>query len=221
MKAFLLAAGKGTRLLPLTKEIPKPLAQVGGISLIERNLYNLKKANVLEVIININHLGEKIVNLLGDGSKYGLKISYSIEGQLLGTGGGIQKSIHEFSDPFIVLSSDIWTDFDFSSLKLKRNLLAHMILVSNTSSNPEGDVSLINGFVKEKQSTGHYTFSGISMVSPKLFNYPKDRELGLWNEILKPASIKGLISGELYKGKFENLNTIDDIERLDASLSEE
>ena len=66
MKAFLLAAGKGTRLLPLTKEIPKPLIQVGGISLIERNLYNLKKANVLEVIINIHNLGEKIVNLLGD-----------------------------------------------------------------------------------------------------------------------------------------------------------
>ena len=221
MKAFLLAAGKGKRLLPLTKEIPKPLVQVGGISLIERNLYNLKKANVLEVIINIHHLGEKIVNLLGDGSKYGLKISYSIEGQLLGTGGGIQKSIHEFADSFIVLSSDIWTDFDFSSLKLKRNLLAHMILVPNTSSNPEGDVSLINGFVKEKQSTEHYTFSGISMVSPKLFNYSKDKELGLWNDILKPASMQGLVSGELYKGKFENLNTIDDIERLDASLSEE
>ena len=221
MKAFLLAAGKGKRLLPLTKETPKPLVKVGGISLIERNLYNLKKANVLEVIINIHHLGEKIVNLLGDGSKYGLKISYSIEGQLLGTGGGIQKSIHEFADPFIVLSSDIWTDFDFSSLKLKRNLLAHMILVPNTSSNPEGDVSLINGFVKEKQSTEYYTFSGISMVSPKLFNYSKDKELGLWNDILKPASMQGLVSGELYKGKFENLNTIDDIERLDASLSEE
>ena len=99
MKAFLLAAGKGKRLLPLTKETPKPLVKVGGISLIERNLYNLKKGNVLEVIINIHHLGEKIINLLGDGSKYGLKISYSIEGQLLGTGGGIQKSIHEFADP--------------------------------------------------------------------------------------------------------------------------
>ena len=89
MKAFLLAAGKGKRLLPLTKETPKPLVKVGGISLIERNLYNLKKGNVLEVIINIHHLGEKIINLLGDGSKYGLKISYSIEGQLLGTGGGM------------------------------------------------------------------------------------------------------------------------------------
>ena len=59
------------------------------------------------------------------------------------------------------------------------------------------------------------------MVSPKLFNYSKDKELGLWNDILKPASMQGLVSGELYKGKFENLNTIDDIERLDASLSEE
>ena len=89
MKAFLLAAGKGKRLLPFTNDNPKPLIMVGGISLIERNIINLKKANVSEIIINVHHFGEKIINLLGDGSKYGLKLSYSIEEKLLGTGGGI------------------------------------------------------------------------------------------------------------------------------------
>ena len=193
--------------------------------------------NELESLISMIQEKNKEINLISRGifEKKGIRERHIIDSAQiidfvdlnsnttsdLGTGGGIQKSIHEFADPFIVLSSDIWTDFDFSGLKLKRNLLAHMVLVPNTSSNPEGDVSLINGFVKEKQPSEHYTFSGISIVSPKLFNYPNDRELGLWSEILKPASEKGLVSGELYKGKFENLNTIDDIERLDASLSAE
>ena len=65
------------------------------------------------MVINIFHLGEKIIDVLGDGSDYGLKISYSIETELLGTGGGIANAIHLFKEPFIVLSGDIWTDFDF------------------------------------------------------------------------------------------------------------
>lgn len=96
MKAFLLAAGKGKRLLPYTKDNPKPLIKVGGISLIERNLQNISQSNIDEVIVNLHHYGEKIIDLLGDGSRFGLKISYSIEDELLGTGGGILKSIHQF-----------------------------------------------------------------------------------------------------------------------------
>ena len=88
MKAFLLAAGKGRRLLPFTEDNPKPLIKVGGISLIERNILILKESDVEEVIINLHHFGEKIIDLLGDGSNYDLKISYSLEEELLGTGGG-------------------------------------------------------------------------------------------------------------------------------------
>ena len=86
MKAFLLAAGKGKRLLPFTEDNPKPLVKVGGVSLIERIIKILKNTNIQEIVINLHHRGEKIVNLLGDGSDYGLKISYSLEKQLLGTG---------------------------------------------------------------------------------------------------------------------------------------
>ena len=109
-----MAAGKGTRLRPFTDNNPKPLIKVGGISLIERNILKLKEHNISEVIINLHHFGEKIIDLLGEGSNYGLKISYSLEKDLLGTGGGICNSIHHFDDPFIVLSSDTWTDFDFN-----------------------------------------------------------------------------------------------------------
>lgn len=221
MKAFLLAAGKGKRLLPYTHDNPKPLVKVGGISLIENNIIKLKKANVSEIVINVHHFGEKIINLLGDGSKYGLKISYSIEEKLLGTGGGIQNAIDKFDTPFIAISADTWTDYDFTNLKLNKDYLAHMVLIRNPSKNLSGDVYLNNGLIQEEGPHEKYTFSGVSILSPDLFDHHEFEELELWNDILRPAATKGLVSGEIYKGRFENLNTPEDVERLDCILSEE
>ena len=221
MKAFLLAAGKGKRLLPFTEDNPKPLVKVGGVSLIERIIKILKNTNIEEIVINLHHRGEKIVNLLGDGSDYGLKISYSLEKELLGTGGGIQNAIHHFEEPFFVLSSDIWTDFDFNNLELKGDFLAHMILIPNPESNPKGDVSLIDGYVRSDLEENKYTFSGIMIISPDLFSLSETGPMELWNDILKPASSNNLVSGEIFKGRYENLNTLEDVERLDGLLSEE
>ncbi len=221
MKAFLLAAGKGKRLLPYTEDNPKPLIKVGGVSLIERNINILKRINIEEIVINLHHQGEKIVKLLGDGSDYGLKITYSLEKELLGTGGGIQNAIHHFEEPFLVLSSDIWTDFNFNTLELRDGLLAHMILIPNPESNPQGDVSLIDGYVRSDCEENKYTFSGIMIISPDLFTLIETGPLELWNDILKPASLNNLVSGEIFEGKYENLNTLDDVERLDGLLSEE
>tara|TARA_B100001778_G_scaffold250149_1_gene210342 strand:+ start:175 stop:840 length:666 start_codon:yes stop_codon:yes gene_type:complete len=221
MKAFLLAAGKGKRLLPFTNENPKPLLKVGGMSLIERNVLKLKQSNVDEVVINIHHLGEKIIDHLGDGSRYDIKITYSIEEKLLGTGGGILHSIHHFDNPFLVLSSDTWTDFDFKTLALKKNILGHMVLIDNPEHNPDGDVALVDGIIRPETEERKYTFSGLAMLSPKLFIQTEVKDFGLWDDILKPASLNNFISGELYKGRFENLNTLDDVERLDGLMGEE
>ena len=221
MKAFLLAAGKGKRLLPFTKDNPKPLVKVGGVSLIERSITILKNANIEEIVINLHHRGEKIVNLLGDGSDYGLKISYSLEKELLGTGGGIRNAIHHFEEPFLVLSSDIWTDFNFNTLELKEGFLAHMILIPNPESNPKGDVSLIDGYVRSDCDENKYTFSGIMIISPDLFSLSDTGPLELWNDILKSASSNNLVSGEIFEGRYENLNTLEEVERLDGLLSEE
>ncbi len=223
MKAFMLAAGLGKRLLPLTQDKPKPLLKVGGIPLIQRNLMKLKDSNISEVVINVHYLGEQIINFLGDGSDYEMKISYSIEKDLLGTGGGIRKSIHHFEDPFIVLSSDTWSDFDFKQLSLNKDKLAHMILVPNPKTNSYGDVSLKGDLISGNKSKETYTFSGISIISPEIFlNYSKDKEVShLWNDFLSVAASKDLVTGEVYKGNYENLNTKEDIERLDGLLSEE
>ncbi|MEC8448790.1 MAG: nucleotidyltransferase family protein [Pseudomonadota bacterium] len=223
MKAFMLAAGLGKRLLPLTQDKPKPLLKVGGIPLIQRNLMKLKDSNISEVVINVHYLGEQIINFLGDGSDYEMKISYSIEKDLLGTGGGIRKSIHHFEDPFIVLSSDTWSDFDFKHLSLNKDKLAHMILVPNPKTNSYGDVSLKGDLISGDKSEETFTFSGISIMSPEIFlNYPKDQAVShLWNDFLSVAASKDLVTGEVYEGNYENLNTIEDIERLDGLLSEE
>ena len=223
MKAFMLAAGLGKRLLPLTQDKPKPLLEVGGIPLIQRNLLKLKESNISEVVINVHYLGEQIINFLGDGSDYEMKISYSIEKDLLGTGGGIRKSIHHFEDPFIVLSSDTWSDFDFKQLSLNKDKLAHMILVPNPKTNSYGDVSLKGDLISGNKSKETYTFSGISIISPEIFlNYSKDKEVShLWNDFLSVAASKDLVTGEVYKGNYENLNTKEDIEKLDGLLSEE
>ena len=223
MKAFMLAAGLGKRLLPLTQNKPKPLLKVGGIPLIQRNLMKLKDSNISEVVINVHYLGEQIINFLGDGSDYEMKISYSIEKDLLGTGGGIRKSIHHFEDPFIVLSSDTWSDFDLKQLSLNKDKLAHMILVPNPKTNSYGDVSLKGDLISGDKSEETFTFSGISIMSPEIFlNYSKDQAVShLWNDFLSAAASKDLVTGEVYEGNYENLNTIEDIERLDGLLSEE
>ena len=221
MKAMILAAGLGKRLKPLTNDIPKPLLKVGNQSLIERNILNLKEGNVGEIVINLHHYGEKIVNLLGDGSSFDLKISYSVEDKLLGTGGGIQNSLHHFDEPFIVISSDVWTDFDFKNLTLREGLLANMILVPNPKTNPKGDTGLSDGLIDYKSDQKKYTYSGIAVLSPDLFQNSETIESELWNDFLKPASLQGLVSGEIYEGTLQNLNSLEEVETLDALLSEE
>ena len=98
-----------------------------------------------------------------------------------------------------------------------------MILVPNPKTKSYGDVSLNGDLISGNKSKKTYTFSGISIISPEIFlNYSKDKEVShLWNDFLSVAASKDLVTGEVYKGNYENLNTKEDIERLDGLLSEE
>jgi len=91
MKAMILAAGLGTRLRPLTNMIPKPLLPIAGTPLIVWNLLLLKRHGFHDVVINLHHLGPMIEQALGNGSRYGLRIVYSREPVILGTGGGLKQ----------------------------------------------------------------------------------------------------------------------------------
>ena len=115
-KAIILAAGEGTRLRTLTLETPKVLLPVGGKPLIKHQLSWLKSHAISQVTINLYHLGEKIKDFLGDGSRFEMKLLYSPEETLLGTAGGVKRMESFFSDTFVVVYGDIFTDFDLRDM---------------------------------------------------------------------------------------------------------
>ncbi len=115
-KATILAAGEGSRLRPLTLQMPKVLLPVGGIPLIQYTLAWLKSHGIFEVAINLHHFGDRIRAFLGDGSSFGVKIYYSPEKELLGTAGGVKRMEKFFNTKFVVVYSDILTDFDLSAM---------------------------------------------------------------------------------------------------------
>ena len=119
MKAMILAAGKGTRMLPLTEKIPKALIEIQGITLLEHTIRYLKYYGFDEIIINLHHHARQITEFIKDHDSFGIKIAFSDEtGELLDTGGGLYKANWFFSDnePFLLTSSDVITDLDISEL---------------------------------------------------------------------------------------------------------
>ena len=219
MKVFLLAAGLGRRLLPHTASKPKCLIDIGGKPLLSWHVEKLKSLGIDHLIINLFHEGEQIENFLGDGSKWGINIEYFYEKELLGTGGGIGNALSSIgNEPFIVISGDVWTDFDLSNLSLNEGSLAHLILIENPLENPEGDMFLDKGKVNSSGKGRSLTFSGLALIDPQLFIGAKTGKYDLWQEILLPASEKGQVSAEVYGGYLVNINTIEDLEKLDAYL---
>ena len=222
MKVFLLAAGLGRRLLPHTASKPKCLIDIGGKPLLSWHVEKLKSLGIDHLIINLFHEGEQIENFFGDGSKWGINIEYFYEKELLGTGGGIGNALSSIgNEPFIVMSGDVWTDFDLSNLSLNEGSLAHLILIENPTENPEGDMFLDKGKVNSSRKGRSLTFSGLALIDPQLFVGGKTGKYDLWKEILLPASKKGQVSAEVYGGYLVNINTIEDLEKLDAYLLEE
>ena len=138
MKVMILAAGYGKRLLPLTKETPKPLLKVGDKTLIQHNIEHLIKNDFTEFVINISHLGHMIENHVKE--KFSnINIEFSKEDKPLGTGGGILNAIDLLGDEnFLVMNSDIFHKIDIKNLP-KEIDAAHLIGVPNPSHNQEGD----------------------------------------------------------------------------------
>jgi MurNAc alpha-1-phosphate uridylyltransferase len=208
MKAMILAAGKGERMRPLTLTTPKPLVRVGGVPLIEYHLRALAAAGFSEVVINHAWLGQQIEDYLGDGSRYGLSIQYSPEGEPLETGGGIFRALPLLGDEaFVVVNGDIWTDYDFTALRQPMAGLAHLVLVDNPDHHPSGDFSLVDGQVRDGQpGTQTLTYSGIAVLHPKLFAACVDGAFKL-APLLRDAMAQGQVSGERLLGHWVDVGT--------------
>ncbi|KAA8735646.1 nucleotidyltransferase family protein [Acinetobacter qingfengensis] len=224
MKAMILAAGFGNRMRPLTLTTPKPLLQVGQKSLIVWHIEALKKIGVTEIVINAAWLKEKLVETLGDGQQFGVNIIWSLEDEGLETAGGIIQALPHLGEaPFIVVNGDVWTRYDFSQL-LNVELadhLAHLVLVDNPPQHLQGDFTLSGQkvFTPDQQQGGEtLTFSGISLLSPKLFAGLTTGKRPL-APLLKHAMQQGLVTGEKMNTVWVDVGTPERLSQLDEKIT--
>ncbi len=112
MKGMILAAGEGRRLRPLTNHTPKPMLPIAGRPLLEHVITHLRDCDVTNLAINLHHLPGAVMNYFGDGSRWGVKLRYSLEEQLLGSAGGVKRLQSFFDETFIVYYGDVFTQTD-------------------------------------------------------------------------------------------------------------
>lgn len=220
MKAMILAAGLGNRMLPLTATCPKPLLRAGGRSLIEWQIQRLQQAGIVDIVINHHHLGEQIELALGDGSELGVRIRYSPEPERLETAGGIIRALPMLGDDsFIIVNGDVWTDFDFASLRPldPDKALAHLVMVPNTAHHPEGDYFLDNTGRVRETGAPRLTYSGISVLHRTMFAGYPDQYQPL-APLLVSAMRANLVSGERHDGDWQDIGTPEKLQALDAQL---
>lgn len=205
MKAMILAAGRGQRMMPLTQAMPKPMLKVQNKPLIEHHVNNLKAAGITDIVINLAWQGDKIKAYFKDGSQFGVNIVYSqeVEGGLE-TAGGIIQALPLLGESFIVINGDVFTDYDVSSL-MQLHLQpgeAHLVLIENPPHNLDGDFTLSH----LSPDSQKYTFSGISRYQADFFNglEPGIRPLG---PLLREKLSKHLVSTELYVGNWDDIGT--------------
>ena len=208
MKAMILAAGRGERMRPLTDTTPKPLIEVHGKALIEWHIEKLAQNGFKEIIINIAHLGYKIPEKLGDGSRWGVKIIYSDEQKsgALESAGGIKKALPLLgAEPFLVVNGDIFCEYEFDANFDLGDKKAHLILVKNPEHNERGDFGLINNRVLDRDDK-MYTFSGIGYYSPKLFDNAPLQKSPL-APLLREAIENNEVTGEVFKKMWHDIGT--------------
>ena len=205
MKAIILSSGKGTRMMPLTKDTPKPMLEVNGEPLIAHKIKLLEDVSINEIFINVAYKKDVIINYVKSLNK---NIHLIDEGdEPLGTAAGIRNIVSDLKDEcFIVINSDVWTDYPLDQLKeldLNDNL-AHIVLIE-TPDYLAGDFD-ING---DAITTGKkYVFSGIGKYHTELFKKYNDKDLG---DILRAEE---KISFSIYDRQWMDIGTPERLKQI-------
>ena len=228
VKAMILAAGRGKRLRPITDSTPKPLVELCGKPLIEYHIEKLAQAGVSQIVINHAWLGHKLEEALGDGSRWNIQISYSAEPEGgLETAGGIINALPLLGEnPFLLINGDVYCEMDYRGLVAKARamqnespstLLGHLVVVPSPEHNAKGDFGLNQHQRLEPQ--GEFTFAGLSVISPKLF---ANMEVGFIRlaPILRDAMKQGLLTGELEKGLWSDIGTLQRLQQTERLLEQ-
>lgn len=249
MKALVLSAGYGERLKPLTDTTPKPLLEVGGRPLIYYPLLMLRRAGILDVAVNIHHLGEKIRDSLGDGARLGLRIAYSPEPKLAGTGGPLL-ALRGFFDaePFVLLNCDTLLDLDLRAMidfHRAHPTTATFLLRASGTDDPysriecDGEMRIrrmrllkgraageFNDFPAELNETTAatlkpYMYCGVMVCEPQVLTMtPATPPFGLMDEVFAPALARGAtLRGYFHDGYFRTVDDLASYRELCAELA--
>ena len=222
MKAFILAAGRGERMRPLTDTTPKPLLTAGGKPLIVWHLERLAASGFRDVVINHAHLGAQIEGALGDGSQFGLSIRYSPEPPgALETAGGIAHALPLLgSESFLVVNGDVWCDWDFQRAHALAGRLAHLVFVANPPQHAGGDFCL-DGETVHYASSGigpTLTYAGTGVFSPEFFATVPTGAVMKMRPLLDAAIAHGQVTGERHTGRWVDVGTPQRLAELDQEL---
>jgi len=225
---MILAAGRGERMRPLSDTTPKPLLEVAGKPLIVRQIEALARAGLREIVINAAHLADALVARLGDGRALGVSIAWSLEPEALETAGGIATALPLLPrGPALIVSADVWSDFDYASLLPRAAAMArdpasprvHLVLVPNPDYHPAGDFALDAAAGRVAlDGPARLTYGNIGLYDTALFS-----ELPRWTRLKLLPLLRdwiggGLASGERYDGPWANVGTPADLAGLDAAL---
>ena len=218
MKAMILAAGRGTRMRPLTDHCPKPLLQVDGKPLIVHHLQRLRACGITDVVINVSYRAEQIMSALGDGTAFGMHIAWSREAAPLETGGGIRQALPLLGGaPFLLVNGDVWCDLAPDELPGLGDDLARLVLVDNPTHHPRGDFHLDAEGRVHPEGEPRLTFAGISLLDPALV---ADEPAGAFAlaPLLRRAMTEGRISGHHHRGTWVDVGTPERLAELDRRL---
>jgi mannose-1-phosphate guanylyltransferase len=218
MKAFVLAAGLGTRLSPLTDHIPKPLIPVLNIPSLFYTFFLLKQAGIKEIICNIHHHGNAVRRFIESSNTTGLTITFSEEPVILGTGGGLKKCEKLLDDDdFILVNSDIITDIDFRALINKHQAMGRpgtLTLFETPDAAAIGCVGVRDGLVKDFRDLRHtgllssFIYTGVAILSPEIFRYMKAEFSGIVDTGFSGLIDNGGLSYYQHKGLWMDIGTM-------------
>lgn len=209
MKAMILAAGFGKRLGHLTQSTPKPLIKVKGQPLIKYHISKLLAADYSQIVINTHYLSDEIINYVKNEFDNDPRIIFSIEKEILGTGGGIKKALHHFgNDDFLVLNSDIYSDLDYKYFKSFTSPTLFAVETKN-----QGDFNIKNSKVC-LETTKNYTWMGFSVVNAEVFNHVAHIKFHYWDDCLKRHASSNNLYAEIPKINWYDVGTIQTLELL-------
>jgi len=228
MKAVILAGGFGTRLRPITLKTPKPMIRIRGKPFLEYLLNYLRSQGIREYILCLHYMYEKIMEYFGDGSQFGVNISYVVEDRPMGTGGALKKAEEFIQGTFLALNGDTFLEFDLDemvSFHRKHRGLGTIAITFMRSPKRYGVVKVnpdwrILQFSEKSEAEAGYINAGVYIFEDRLFKFiPRGKEISLEREVIPSLLKNEEFYGFPVEGYFIDIGLLEDLYKFERDLT--